>query len=373
MAKTLFESAAHGDDESISVGGMMRRLLMLLLLTVVTGAVSCYAQADPGSDVPNVDVEAYFRRYVGLNGGQIKALREGKAVSKTLPSRTPAEIFLFGAVYVNASPDAYLAFASNFDRLKTISDYLAVGKFSTPPELSDLNGFTFDSGDIEALKKCKPTDCDLQLPEGSMKEIQDSIDWSSSSADDQVNRLLQKRALDGLLAYQQTGNIALGVYNDKEEPTDVAEQFRFILSYTKMLPEHLPEFYRYLLSYPRGKRADVEDLFYWAKVKFGLKPTLRIIHVVTNTTNTANGRGYVIAEKQLYSSHYFQTALDLTFCIPEPLSKQRGFYLIKVLGSEQAGLTGFKGSIVRKVAVDRSASTLQKSLQSIKNMLEQRH
>lgn len=110
----------------------------------------------------------YFRRYVGLSGSQIKALHAGKAVSKTLHSRSPAEIFVFGAVYVNASPDAYLAFATDFDRLRTISGYLAIGKFSTPPQLSELNGFTFDSNDVEALKKCQPTACDVQLPEGSM-------------------------------------------------------------------------------------------------------------------------------------------------------------------------------------------------------------
>ena len=78
--------------------------------------------------------------------------------------------------------------------------------------------------------------------------------------------------------------------------------------------------------------------------------------------STVHGRGYVMAEKQLYASHYFQTALDLTFCIPNPLGMQKGFYLIRLMGSEQAGLTGFKGSIVRKVAVGRSTSTLQKSL-----------
>jgi len=79
-----------------------------------------------------------------------------------------------------------------------------------------------------------------------------------------------------------------------------------------------------------------------------------------------------MAEKQLYASHYFQTALDLTFCIPEPLGTARGFYLIKIMGSEQAGLTGFKGSFVRKAAVGRSASALQKSLAIIKATLEHR-
>jgi hypothetical protein len=43
------------------------------------------------------------------------------------------------------------------------------------------------------------------------------------------------------------------------------------------------------------------------------------------------------------------------------------------MGSEQAGLTGFKGSIVRKVAVDRSASSLQKLMTAIKTALENNH
>jgi hypothetical protein len=42
------------------------------------------------------------------------------------------------------------------------------------------------------------------------------------------------------------------------------------------------------------------------------------------------------------------------------------------MGSEQAGLTGVKGSIVRKVAVGRTASSLQKSLTTIKAILEEK-
>jgi hypothetical protein len=41
-----------------------------------------------------------------------------------------------------------------------------------------------------------------------------------------------------------------------------------------------------------------------------------------------------------------------------------------LLGSEQAGLTGPKGSIVRKVAVGRSVSNLQDALTTIKGALE---
>jgi hypothetical protein len=41
-----------------------------------------------------------------------------------------------------------------------------------------------------------------------------------------------------------------------------------------------------------------------------------------------------------------------------------------VMGSGQAGLTGVKGSIVRKTAVGRSVSNLKDALTTIKNTLE---
>ncbi len=146
-----------------------------------------------------------------------------------------------------------------------------------------------------------------------------------------------------------------------------------MISYYKALPEHLPEFYEYLLCYPNARPANVEDTFYWARVKFGLKPTLRIVHVVTMSGKPSDEVAYAIAEKQLYSSHYFETALDLSFCIRDSEDPTKpGFYLILAMGSEQAGLTDFKGSIGREAAVGRSVSSLRNALTSIKSTLESR-
>ena len=144
-----------------------------------------------------------------------------------------------------------------------------------------------------------------------------------------------------------------------------------MLSYSKALPAQLPDFYRYLLDYPKAKPADVDNTFYWARVKFGLKPTLRIVQMVTMRGTPTDPVSYAVAEKQLYSSHYFETALDLSFCLRgSDDSKLPGFYLIMTMGSEQAGLTGAKGSIVRKAAVGRSVSNLHDALLTIKNTLE---
>jgi hypothetical protein len=337
-----------------------------VLLVLISGiAWVAFSQANP-------DLRTYFREYIGLNDNQIAAIRNGEAVTKTLQSRTPDEIFVFGAVYIKAGAEDYLKFSRDFDRLRKLPGYLAIGEFSNPPQLSDLKDFTFTSEDVQALKDCKPGNCPIQMPTSSIDELHRSVDFSSPDAEEQVKRLLQQTVLARLLAYQQDGNQILGVYNDKRNPTVVPEQFKFMLSYSKALPKYFPDFYNYLLTYPQGKPADVQDTFYWAKVKFGLKPTLRVVHVLTLQQETPAGPIIAVAEKQLYSSHYFETALDLTFCIPEPADPSRpGFYLIMAMGSEQAGLTGFKGSIVRKVAVDRSASSLKNSLMAIKSALEQ--
>jgi hypothetical protein len=340
-------------------------LRIAVWLVLIAGVASpCFPQTNP-------NLQTYFKDYVGLSEEQIASIRSGQAFAKTLHSRKPEEIFVFGAVYIHAAPETYLKLSRDFERLRKLPGYLAIEQFSTPPQLSDLKGFTFDSEDVKTLKDCKPGDCRVQMPTSSIEDLHRSVDFSSPDLEQQLDQRLQNTVLERLVAYQQHGNEALGTYNDKRQPTEVPEQFKYMLSYSNALPKYLPDFYAYLLSYPNGKPAKVDDTFYWAKVKFGLKPTLRVVHVLTMRGTPPNEPDYAIAEKQLYSSHYFQTALDLTFCISENTKPgQPGFYLIKAMGSEQAGLTGFKGSIVRKVAVDRSASSLQKSLIAIKTAVE---
>ncbi|HJZ64697.1 MAG TPA: hypothetical protein VKD70_10280 [Candidatus Acidoferrum sp.] len=342
---------------------LCRTLIQLSLLLYL--APAAFSQMNPG-------LQTYFKQYVELKDDQIASIRSGQAVAKILHSRKADEIYVFGAVYINADPEAYLKFSRDFDRLRALPGYLALDRISTPPQPSEFKGFEFDSEDVKDLKNCKPGKCEVQLPATRIEQLQKTTDWSAPDADQQITRILQKTAVERIAAYQKQGNVALGTYGDKKETTDVAEQFKYMLTFSKALPDYLPDFYNYLLSYPNGPHNRVEDTFYWAKVKFGLKPTLRVIHVLTYQGIPPNEPVYTVAEKQLYSSHYFQTALDLTFCVVDAANPHaKGFYLIKVLGSEQAGLTGFKGSIVRKVAVDRSASSLQKSLAAIKTTLEQ--
>jgi len=255
--------------------------------------------------------------------------------------------------------------------LRKLPSYLAIQKFSDPPKLSDLDGFTLEAEDVKQLKNCEPGKCEVQLPTEAMDAFHQSVDWSAPDVANQVNGMAQKMALEALHSYTQGGNTALGTYRDKKHPAVVAETFQSLLSRSQALPVYLPALDRYLLDYPKAESENIESQFYWEKVNFGLKPTLRVVQAIVYRGTRSTDPAYAIAVKQLYASHYFETALDLTVCVRDQEHPEHpGVYLITLKGSQQAGLTGLKGGIVRKVAVDKTRSSLERALGAIKRQLE---
>ncbi len=337
---------------------------MMVVLQIVVALFSTREVAAQTSAAAQV----YFQK-VGLSAAQVNSIKSGQPVALSLNTRNGNEMFIFGAIFVSAAPESYLKFAEDYARLRKLDEYLAIERFSTPPTMANLKGFEFDAEDLKALKECKPGDCDIQIPGMTMGQLRATINWNDPNAANKVNQFLQQRALQRLVQYQKQGTIAGLVYDDKKHPTDSVKEFRYLLSFNQM-PGGLQSFFNYLVSYPKGAPAGTKTWFYWANVKFGLKPTLRVLQVVEMSQQKAPA--HVLAEKQLYASHYFSTALDLTLLYRSEDPKKPGFFLVKLLGSEQDGLTGFKGSIVRKVAVDKSVSGLQKSLTAIKAELERK-
>ena len=315
--------------------------------------------------------EEFLRKQMQLSADQITDVQNGKAVAKILPSSKPADVYVFGAVYIHAKPAAYLQFMQNMKRLKKVHGYLGVGEFSTPPAFGDMAGLSVEQADIEDLKNCRPGNCEVQLPEESMEAARASINWKSPNVAEQVNNLAKGRILRLLNDYQKSGDAALLTYRDKRDPVPVAEQFQSLLSRVGFFPEYLPDLNEYLLHYPQSKPEGAQNFFYWEKVNFGLKPTVRVNHGIVYHVSGPAHRVYVLALKQLYATHYFQTAVDLSFCVQRSnASAEDGFYLITVKASRQAGLSGVKGNLVRTIAVDKTRSSLEEALNSIRENLE---
>src|SRR5262249_30139740 len=109
--------------------GPMRTLALSALM--ISATLSGAAQADR-------EPYTFFKQFIALQDAQITAIQNGKAVTKALSTKPPAEVAVFGAIYINASPEEYLKAAENVDALRKSPNYLGVRKFSPPPQLSDL-------------------------------------------------------------------------------------------------------------------------------------------------------------------------------------------------------------------------------------------
>jgi hypothetical protein len=345
-------------------------LLMALFLSWGTSSPTVHLSAPSVStDEKDDEPSEFFKEYAVLSDDQIKAIRSGKSVAKILDSPTADEVFVFGAVYVRSTPDDYLKLARDIDGLKKLPNYLAIRKFSDPPQISDLAGFSLEDEDIKALQKCREGKCEIQLPTDAIDEFRTKVTWSAPDAADQANRIAKRLVLEALKKYQEGGNAELGVYRDKNNPAAVEQQFQSLVSRAKALPVYLPDLQNYLLNYPNANTEHIESEFYWEKVNFGLKPTVRLLQAVLYRGTDSSRPAYAVAVKQLYASHYFHTALDLTVCVRDD-NDGPGMFLITLKGSQQAGLTGFKGSIVRKVAVDKTRTSLERAMAAMKVTLE---
>jgi predicted DCC family thiol-disulfide oxidoreductase YuxK len=108
-------------------------------------------------------------------------------------------------------------------------------------------------------------------------------------------------------------------------------------------------------------------VFYWQETQFGLKPTIRISHLVIAPGQDET----VVASKMLYATHYFWTALEFRTLMPDP-SRGQGFWLVTINRSRSDGLSGFTGFFVRRRARSEIKAGTRAVLEGTKQLLEAR-
>jgi hypothetical protein len=286
-------------------------------------------------------------------------------VSKLLESDSDQEIAVAGAVWINAPVNRGLQAMKDIERLEHGGGFLVTRRISDPPRLEDFSALELPEQDVRDLQKCRPGECEVKLDENAIERIQKEIDWSKPSAAADVNALVRKLALEYVKAYQQGGNQELAVYRDKKRPAYVAQEFRAMVDEMPSLRQREPALRAYLLEYPKAQLPNTTSFLYWHQVKFGLKPTIMINHVVI----TDSLEHTLVASKQIYASHYFWTALELRELTPDP-SRGEGFWLVDVSRGRSGSLSGVKGHIIRGRAQKESLKGLDEGLQATKSLLE---
>lgn len=110
-----------------------RSLLAKLMLAAI-GLSGAFLSGAQNTQEPR----RFFKEQIGLSDDQIATIDDGGVAVKALPSKTPAEVIVFGATYVNAAPEEYLEFAFDVDfglkptlRLNQVIAYRSTGPRGT--------------------------------------------------------------------------------------------------------------------------------------------------------------------------------------------------------------------------------------------------
>jgi hypothetical protein len=323
----------------------------VLSLGLIFGASTACAQRQP---------ETFFKTQVGLSDSDIQKMDQGQVVTKVLESGDKKYgMLVFGGVYINSTVER---FAESYRDVKSLLEdkvYLDVQAFNelgSPPKLSDFDRIAFPRKDIDALQKCKPNDCDLQVFD--VVALQKRIDWNSVDKYDRVNKFARQRLFEVVTTYISGGLKAFGSYTDREKPFNLYENMKSMLDSSYYLPKDKSGgIYEHILEYPDGKLAGAMDFFYWENIDFGQGPTIRVNRV----SMFPKGVGvikYVVANEQLYASRYIRIALQMFYCVPDSANPGKpGFYLIEMNDSRLPDYGGLKLSVVRKIATGKGVQS----------------
>ena len=335
-----------------------------VLVVLVCADGSSRASQQSNSSFPPL-LDAYLSTHVHLTPAERKSLLSNVPVTKLLETDPSKEVSVFGAVWIDAAPVDYVQLIEDIERFERGGRFRITKKISAPPRLDDFALLRLPEEDLKALKTCRVGDCELKLGEQALERTRSAIDWTKPTAAAQVEELIRKLVFEYVSEYVSGGNDRLAVYRDSERPTFVATEFKSMIDRMPELDQHLTELKAYLLGYPRQILPDATSFLYWQEVEFGLKPTIRVNHVVIDNRPD----GTAIASKMIYASHYFWTALDLRVLVPDP-ARGRGFWFVNVSRSRLDGLSGFVGQRIRS----RVQSDVQKaqatSLKATKDRLE---
>lgn len=320
-----------------------------------------------GAPVFPADIDAYLTKYVKLDAAARTQLLAGAPVTKMLDSDASKEVAVFGAVWVTAPVERYLAAVRDIEHFESGGAFLVTKKVSSPPRLDDFAKLALSDDDVADLKTCRVSQCEVKLAASAIDRMRREIDWTRPDAREQANRLARQLAFEYVTEYLKGGNEALAVYRDADRPTFVAKEFAELVDRLPALTDYVPKVRGYLLGFPAATLPGSESFVYWQDAVFGLKPTIRINHLVM----AQDPQGAIVASKMLYATHYFWTALELRALVRDP-ARGDGFWFITESRSRSDGLSGFVGRVIRGKVRGEAEKGTAAQLRATKSRLEEK-
>ena len=91
----------------------------------------------------------------------------------------PREVAAFAIMRLDVPADFFIERVRDIINFKKSDNVLQIGKFSNPPRLEDLAGLTLDQVDIDAIKECRATRCDVKMSTTFIERFRKEVNWSA--------------------------------------------------------------------------------------------------------------------------------------------------------------------------------------------------
>lgn len=299
------------------------------------------------------------------------ALRQGQPVVRLLPGTDKREVAVCGLVSLGVTADMFLKSFRESMTQKSDAAILEIGRFGDTPTLADLQTLSFEDRDIEDLKACIVGDCKLKLSRMMIERLHKEVDWEASDYRVQASQLLKRMLSDYVTDYLARGDAALIEYSDKSTAVRLADEQRALLAASNYIGRELPDVRQHLKGFAQPEMLLVESAIVWSKIKFGLKPVIALNHIRIYKRQKGNGPQILIAAKQIYANHYFDSSLALTAFVNFPGANPAS-YLIYENRSRADGLQGAFGNIKRGIVEGKAVNSLKTILENSKANLNAR-
>ncbi|HSE25300.1 MAG TPA: hypothetical protein VLB68_26800 [Pyrinomonadaceae bacterium] len=350
-----------------NVGGMMLRRFKYQLVFITFFAILSLSANVLCAQTSISEFHNILREKMGMNDSDLATLQEGKTIVKILPVEDKSEMAVSGLVGLQVPSEVFLKSFRETMVAKSNPAILEIGRFSNEPTLEDLKGLTFETRDLEDLKKCVVGNCKLKLSANMIARLQKDVNWDAPNYAVQTTQILKLMLLEYVRDYLSRGDGALIEYADKEKSVKLVDEQRALKARSSYINDFLE---RDVISSKFVTK--VESALVWSKIKFGLKPVFAINHISIYQNQNEIGPQVLIAAKQIYANHYFDSSLALTAFVNVPGENSTSSYLIYENRSRADGLEGPFGKIKRGIVQNKAMSGLMAILDQSKATLNAR-
>lgn len=312
-----------------------------------------------------------LREKAAFDESGIAALDQGQTVVRLLPVQDKREVAVCGLVGLQVPAEVFLqSFREGMVR-RSNAAILEIGRLSGNPTLDDLRNLTFENGDLDDMKECVVGDCRLKLSSAMIERFQKEVDLEAPDYRVQASQFLKQMLVDYVRDYLARGDVALIEYKDKPKEIRLADEQRSLMSASSYVNDVIPKFSQSLKGFSTAELHLVENAIVWSKIKFGLKPVIAFNHIMIYRREAQTGPQILIASKQIYANHYYNSSLALTAFVNVP-GANPGSYLFYENRTRTDGLEGMFGKIKRGIVEDRAVNSLKGILETSQASLNAR-